>query len=258
MGFFFVCGHAFSQTVKTYNSGGSPRICAVDCGLKFHQLRCLLARGARVDVVPWDHELRPDDYDGLFVSNGPGDPAQCRSTIDQLRRVLATSTKPVFGICLGHQLLALAAGFTTFKMKYGNRGVNQPCTHEDTRRCFITSQNHGFAVDVDKVPDPSWGPLFTNANDATNEGIVHQNLPFFRCSVDSLEFRPNFYQVFFWPSMFVPQASNSIRSTWPAQKTWKACSPYFWTPSRRAFAERRSPSRSASRGCSRATPWRLH
>jgi len=106
--------------MKTYNLGGSPRICAVDCGLKFHQLRCFLARGARVDVVPWDHPINPEEYDGLFISNGPGDPAKCDRTIANLRRILQTSHKPIFGICLGHQLLALAAGFTTFKMKYGD------------------------------------------------------------------------------------------------------------------------------------------
>ena len=105
---------------------------------------------------------------------------KCEKTIASLRRILQSSTKPIFGICLGHQLLALAAGFSTYKMKYGNRGVNQPCVHEDTRRCFITSQNHGFAVDVERLPDPEWCPLFTNANDSTNEGIIHNTLPFFR------------------------------------------------------------------------------
>jgi len=168
------------QTPKTYNSSGTPRICAIDCGLKYHQLRCLISRGARVDVVPWDYDLNPTEYDGLFISNGPGDPAKCEKTIETLRRILQSSTKPIFGICLGHQLLALAAGFSTYKMKYGNRGVNQPCVHEDTRRCFITSQNHGFAVDVERLPDPEWCPLFTNANDSTNEGIIHNTLPFFR------------------------------------------------------------------------------
>ena len=169
------------QTIKTFNPKGSPRICAVDCGLKYHQLRCFLARGARVDLVPWDHKLNPSEYDGLFISNGPGDPSKCEETIAQLRKILVTSTKPIFGICLGHQLLSLAAGFSTFKMKYGNRGVNQPCTHQGTSRCFITSQNHGFAVDTDHPPaDSEWVSLFVNANDATNEGIVHRTLPFFR------------------------------------------------------------------------------
>lgn len=133
-----------------------------------------------MDLVPWNHKLNPSEYDGLFISNGPGDPSQCAETISQLRQTLSSSTKPIFGICLGHQLLALAAGYTTFKMKYGNRGVNQPCTHEGTGRCFITSQNHGFAVKADSPPDPEWCPLFTNANDGTNEGIVHKTLPFFR------------------------------------------------------------------------------
>ncbi|NWX68335.1 PYR1 protein, partial [Alca torda] len=120
------------------------------------------------------------DFDGLFISNGPGDPQLCRETVSSLRRVLdAPQPKPVFGICLGHQLLSLALGAHTYKMKYGNRGHNQPCLHEDTQRCFITAQNHGFAVEAGSLP-PGWAPLFTNANDGSNEGLVHEHKPFFR------------------------------------------------------------------------------
>ncbi|NXV90694.1 PYR1 protein, partial [Calonectris borealis] len=168
-----------------FNPGGSLRITVVACGLKYNQVRCLCERGAAVTVVPWDHPLDTADFDGLFISNGPGDPQLCQETVSSLRRVLdAPQPKPVFGICLGHQLLSLALGARTYKMKYGNRGHNQPCLHEDTRRCFITAQNHGFAVEAGSLP-PGWAPLFTNANDGSNEGLVHEHKPFF-----SVQFHP--------------------------------------------------------------------
>uniref|UniRef100_A0A8C8SHF2 carbamoyl-phosphate synthase (ammonia) n=1 Tax=Pelusios castaneus TaxID=367368 RepID=A0A8C8SHF2_9SAUR len=167
---------------QVFNPGGSVRIMAVDCGLKYNQIRCLCQRGAAVTVVPWDHSLDSAEFDGLFISNGPGDPLSCQETIAGLRRMLGEpQPKPVFGICLGHQLLALAIGAKTYKMKYGNRGHNQPCIHEDTQRCFITSQNHGFAVEPGSLP-PGWAALFTNANDRSNEGLVHHRHPFFRCA----------------------------------------------------------------------------
>lgn len=104
--------------VKTFNPKGSPRICAIDCGLKYNQIRCLLARGARVDVVPWNHKLNANDYDGLFLSNGPGDPKMCKATISNIKAVVeAAVVKPIFGICLGHQLLSVAIGCSSFKMK---------------------------------------------------------------------------------------------------------------------------------------------
>ncbi|NXX77074.1 PYR1 protein, partial [Urocolius indicus] len=164
---------------RVFNPSGSLRVTAVDCGLKYNQVRCLCERGAAVTVVPWDHPLDTADFDGLFISNGPGDPRLCQETVSNLQRVLdAPQAKPIFGICLGHQLLSLALGTITYKMKYGNRGHNQPCLHEDTRRCFITAQNHGFAVETGSLP-PGWVPLFTNANDGSNEGLVHEHKPFF-------------------------------------------------------------------------------
>uniref|UniRef100_A0A670I628 Multifunctional protein CAD n=1 Tax=Podarcis muralis TaxID=64176 RepID=A0A670I628_PODMU len=173
------------QAPRLFNPGGSIRITAVDCGLKYNQIRCLCSRGAAVRVVPWDHPLDSAEFDGLFVSNGPGDPQLCQVTVANLRRILELPTpKPVFGICLGHQLLALAIGAKTYKMKYGNRGHNQPCLHEGSQRCFITSQNHGFAVDSASLP-AGWSPLFSNANDLSNEGLVHDSKPFF-----SVQFHP--------------------------------------------------------------------
>uniref|UniRef100_A0A182P0V3 ATP-grasp domain-containing protein n=1 Tax=Anopheles epiroticus TaxID=199890 RepID=A0A182P0V3_9DIPT len=170
---------------RTYNPTGSPRICAIDCGLKLNQVRCFVSRGARLDVVPWN--ARPDltTYDGLFLSNGPGDPEMCREVVDNLRALVAAdSVKPIFGICLGHQILSTAAGCRTFKMRYGNRGHNLPCMHLGTRRCYMTSQNHGFAVDSSEMP-AGWEELFTNLNDGTNEGIVHRTKPYF-----SVQFHP--------------------------------------------------------------------
>lgn len=169
----------------TYNPSGSPRICALDCGLKLNQVRCFINRGARVDVVPWDTQLDAANFDGLFLSNGPGDPEMCKRTVENIRQLLANpKVKPIFGICLGHQLLSTAAGCRTYKMKYGNRGHNLPCIHKGTKRCYMTSQNHGFAVDASQLP-AGWEELFTNINDHTNEGIVHMEKPFF-----SVQFHP--------------------------------------------------------------------
>ncbi len=174
----------------TINPTGSPKIMAVDCGLKYNQIRCLVDRGASVEVVPWDHDIAKADYDGLFLSNGPGDPQMCDKTVANIKTILGQgqkakkAMKPIFGICLGHQLLARAAGADTVKMKYGNRGHNQPCIHLDTDHCYMTSQNHGYAVEPTTLP-PGWTPLFTNANDGTNEGLVHDELPVF-----SVQFHP--------------------------------------------------------------------
>ncbi|KAE8605816.1 hypothetical protein XENTR_v10015329 [Xenopus tropicalis] len=170
---------------RVYNAGGTVRIAALDCGLKFNQIRCLCQRGAEVTVLPWDYPISSAECDGLFLSNGPGDPTFCQSSVRNIRDFISEEKpKPVFGICLGHQILSLVIGAHTYKMKYGNRGHNQPCIHESSRRCFITSQNHGYAVDPNTLPE-GWSPLFTNANDQSNEGIIHDSKPFF-----SVQFHP--------------------------------------------------------------------
>lgn len=174
------------------NDPSAPRILVIDCGIKYAQLRVLIAaQTASVTLVPWDYDFAAEDeacaFDGIFVSNGPGDPTMAPGTIRALRNAMnARSNRPIFGICLGHQLLALAAGFTTFKLKYGNRGHNQPCTEIASGRCFITSQNHGYAVTASAEDTPvGWVPTYVNENDGTNEGVAHHTLPFF-----SVQFHP--------------------------------------------------------------------
>ena len=153
------------------------KIILVDCGVKNNIIRCFLKRNITVIRVPWNYDFSNEEYDGLFISNGPGDPKQCSETIKNIKKAL-TKDKPIFGICLGSQLLALATGADTYKLKYGHRSQNQPCIEVGTKRCFITSQNHGYAVD-DKSLSDEWQPWFVNANDNTNEGIKHKQKPFF-------------------------------------------------------------------------------
>ncbi len=159
----------------TYGSG-KRRVVVIDCGCKNNIIRSLLARNVAVTVVPWNWPVEKEEYDGVLISNGPGDPKICEATIHTVRK-LFRQDKPVFGICLGSQILGLAAGADTFKLKYGHRGQNQPCVLVGSKRCFITSQNHGFAVDENTLPS-EWEPWFFNANDGTNEGIRHRSKPF--------------------------------------------------------------------------------
>ncbi|MDO4462409.1 MAG: glutamine-hydrolyzing carbamoyl-phosphate synthase small subunit [Bacteroidia bacterium] len=161
---------------KTYGNG-KHKIVMVDTGAKYNILRCLLKRDTTVIRVPWDYDFTQIDYDGLMLSNGPGDPQMCQATIENIKKAIQIG-KPIFGICLGNQLLGLAAGATTYKLPYGHRAHNHPVIRCGSTQCYITSQNHGFAIDNDTIPE-GWEPSFVNINDGSNEGIRHKTLPFF-------------------------------------------------------------------------------
>jgi len=168
---------------KTVYGNGKYRILLIDCGVKYNIIRYLLERDTTVIRVPWDYDISKEEYDGLFISNGPGDPKQCDITINHLSNAYKTET-PIFGICLGNQLMALAAGADTYKLKYGHRSHNQPVLEVGTDKAYITSQNHGYAINNDTLPE-GWEPLFNNLNDNTNEGMKHLSKPFF-----STQFHP--------------------------------------------------------------------
>ncbi len=173
---------ASTDTVETYGEG-AYKIVMVDCGVKNNIIRCLINRNATVIRVPWDYDFTTLEYDGLFLTNGPGDPAMCTITVKHIKTAIAQE-KPIMGICLGNQLLGLAAGASTYKLKYGHRSHNQPVLLKGSNRCFITSQNHGFAI-ADETLSEGWESLFVNVNDNTNEGIRHTSKPFF-----STQFHP--------------------------------------------------------------------
>ncbi len=189
---------ATDHSPHTTHHSSLKKVVLVDCGLKANIIRCLLRRGVEVVRVPWDYDFNQLDFDGLFLSNGPGDPERCSKTVEHIRTFMETESqklskgetvnsyhvRPLMGICLGNQLLAKAAGARTYKLKYGHRSHNQPVRLVGTERCFITSQNHGYAVDDTTLPD-DWEPLFVNMNDASNEGIRHKTQPWF-----SVQFHP--------------------------------------------------------------------
>ena len=167
------------ETPQHY-AGGKPLILLVDVGAKDNMVRSLLVRGATVRRVPWHAPLaeHAEDADGVVIGNGPGDPLDLSELVAKVRSLLKDFEKPIFGICLGNQILALAAGASTYKLPYGHRGVNQPVQDLLTRRCYVTSQNHGYAVD-DKTLRGGWETWFVNINDGTNEGIRSQTKPYF-------------------------------------------------------------------------------
>ncbi len=161
---------------KTYGHG-KYKVILIDCGVKYNIIRNLVKRDATVTLVPWDYDFNNDEFDGIFISNGPGDPKQCNATIQNLKKAYR-GNKPITGICLGNQLMALAADADTYKLKYGHRSHNQPAVQVGTDKAFVTSQNHGYATNNDTLPN-DWEPLFINLNDGTNEGVKHKTKPFF-------------------------------------------------------------------------------
>jgi carbamoyl-phosphate synthase small subunit len=156
---------------------GKKKVILVDCGTKNNIIRAFLGRNISVIRVPYDYDFNTIEADGIMLSNGPGDPKMNTATIENVKRAIENN-KPILGICLGSQILALAAGADTYKLKYGHRGHNQPCNELGTKRCYITSQNHGYAVDSSTLPE-DWREWFVNDNDGTNEGIIHISKPFF-------------------------------------------------------------------------------
>ncbi|MBQ0030389.1 MAG: carbamoyl-phosphate synthase (glutamine-hydrolyzing) large subunit [Bacteroidales bacterium] len=172
------------KEVVTYGNG-KYKVVLVDCGVKNNIIRCLLSRDTTVTRVPWNYDFTNLEYDGLFISNGPGDPNYCDATVENIRKAMQKyPEKPIFGICMGNQLLSKASGAKVSKLKYGHRGHNQPVQLVGTTKAFITSQNHGFAVETNTL-GADWEPLFVNMNDGTNEGIQHKTKPYF-----SAQFHP--------------------------------------------------------------------
>ncbi len=166
------------KEIIKYNEGAGKRVVLVDCGVKHNIIRCLINRGVEVIRVPWNYDYTSMDFDGLFLANGPGDPDMCEDAVTVLRKYMNSSRKPICGICMGNQLLAKAAGATIYKLKYGHRSHNQPVREVGTDHCYITSQNHGYAVDATKL-GKDWSELFVNMNDGSNEGIQHNVNPWF-------------------------------------------------------------------------------
>jgi len=159
----------------SYNTKGRKKVILVDCGVKYNIIRSLIRRDCCVTRVPCDYDFFQHEFDAVILSNGPGDPKMCQETIAHVKKCIKLNI-PTLGICLGNQILALAAGANTYKLKYGHRSQNQPSLEVGTKRCYITSQNHGYAVETETLPG-NWTPWFQNVNDGTNEGIRHKTKP---------------------------------------------------------------------------------
>ena len=166
------------KDIIRYNEGAGKKVVLVDCGVKNNIIRCLVNRGVEVIRVPWNYDYTSMDFDGLFLGNGPGDPDMCEDAVNVIRRQMSLSRKPICGICMGNQLLAKAGGATIYKLKYGHRSHNQPVREVGTNRCYVTSQNQGYAVDA-KTLGSDWRELFVNMNDVSNEGVCHKENPWF-------------------------------------------------------------------------------
>jgi len=207
--------HRVAPTDLVHYEGGDLRVLLVDVGAKDGIVHCLQSRGASVIRAPWHAALQPlaNTVDAVMLGNGPGDPSDLDALAAQVRGLLATFRGPIFGICLGHQILARAAGLSTYKLRYGHRGVNQPVREIGTGRCYVTSQNHGYAVDVSQ-PSPDWEPWFENLNDGTNDVIRWRHRPLF--SVQSQpEGRPGPLDTEFLFDNFLTVA-GMLRTTRPA------------------------------------------
>ena len=166
------------KDIIRYNEGAGKKVVLVDCGVKNNIIRCLVNRGVEVIRVPWNYDYTSMEFDGLFLGNGPGDPDMCEDAVKVIRKQMSMSRKPICGICMGNQLLAKAGGATIYKLKYGHRSHNQPVREVGTNRCYVTSQNHGYAVDA-KTLGSEWRELFVNMNDGSNEGVAHKENPWF-------------------------------------------------------------------------------
>ena len=166
------------KEIIRYNEGAGKRVVLVDCGVKANIIRNLIERGLEVVRVPWNYDYTGMEFDGLFLGNGPGDPDLCQDAVNILRQQMSKSRKPICGICMGNQLMAKAGGANIYKLKYGHRSHNQPVRMVGTDRCYITSQNHGYAVDASTL-DKDWSELFVNINDGSNEGVRHNTNPWF-------------------------------------------------------------------------------
>ena len=166
------------KEIIRYNEGAGKRVVLVDCGVKANIIRNLIERGLEVVRVPWNYDYTGMEFDGLFLGNGPGDPDLCQDAVNILRQQMNKSRKPICGICMGNQLMAKAGGANIYKLKYGHRSHNQPVRMVGTDKCYITSQNHGYAVDASTL-DKDWSELFVNMNDGSNEGVHHNTNPWF-------------------------------------------------------------------------------
>ena len=166
------------KEIIRYNEGAGKRVVLVDCGVKANIIRNLIERGLEVVRVPWNYDYTEMEFDGLFLGNGPGDPDLCQDAVNILRQQMSKSRKPICGICMGNQLMAKAGGANIYKLKYGHRSHNQPVRMVGTDKCYITSQNHGYAVDATTL-DKDWSELFVNMNDGSNEGVRHNTNPWF-------------------------------------------------------------------------------
>ena len=176
--------HSAANSSFFIHHSSLKKVVLVDCGVKTNIIRCLLKRNVEVIRVPWDYDYNGLEFDGLFISNGPGDPDTCDAAVQNIRKAMANEKLPIFGICMGNQLLSKSGGAKIYKLKYGHRSHNQPVRMVGTERCFITSQNHGYAVDNNTL-SADWEPLFINMNDGSNEGIKHKRNPWF-----SAQFHP--------------------------------------------------------------------